>query len=235
MLMRVFLVALPGLLADWTGIFAALAILTMTVGNVTALLQTDIKRMMAYSSVAQLGYILTGMAVASQRSVRAMLFYLIAFAFVDLGVFSAITAMNNACDTSEIKAYTGLHRQAPLLAGAIVVFFLSLVGIPPTGGFFGKLMLYGAAVDGGLFYLALAIAVNSVISLGYYFGVVRRMYMATAEAAESCKSAETARPMRVGIGTGVAVGVSLVVVMALGLMPGWFLPWIEQAARLIGQ
>jgi len=208
MLMRVFLVGLGDLSANWTGIFAALAIITMTIGNVTALLQTDIKRMMAYSSIAQLGYVLTGMAVATGRSLTAMLFYLVAFAVVDMGIFSAITAMNNARDTSEIKDYTGLSRKAPLLAGAMVILFLSLVGVPPTGGFFGKLMLYGSAVDAGLFYLAIAIALNSAISLGYYFRVVRNMYMSTAEAADADDSTEEAdEPVRVGVGTGLAVAV----------------------------
>jgi len=99
MLLRVFLTGLPGLSEEWSGIFAALAVITMTVGNVTALIQTDIKRMMAYSSIAQLGYVLTGMAVATQRSVTAMLFYLLAFAFVDMGVFAGITAFSNQRDS----------------------------------------------------------------------------------------------------------------------------------------
>jgi NADH-quinone oxidoreductase subunit N len=238
MLMRVFLVALAPLTSSWTSIFAVLAVLTMTIGNITALLQSDIKRMMAYSSIAQLGYVLTGMAVATERSLTAMLFYLVAFAFVDMGVFSGITAINNAENTSELKEYVGLSRRAPLLAGAFVVFFLSLVGIPPTGGFFGKLMLYGAAVDVGLFYLAIAIALNSAISLGYYFGVVRNMYLSEAEAGSTNESAaeeEAEKGLSVGWGTGLAVAVCLVIVMALGLTPGVFLQGMQQAASIIIQ
>jgi len=121
-----------------------------------------------------------------------------------------------------------------LLAGAFVVLFLSLVGIPLTGGFFGKLLLSGAAIDAGLFYLAIAIALNSAISLGYYFGAVRRMYLATAEAAGADSSRAEPETFRLDFGTGLAVITSVVVVLALGFLPGVFLPWIERAAQIMG-
>ncbi len=236
-ILRVFLQALPHMSQSWSLILAVLAFVTMTVGNLTALVQNNIKRMLAYSSISQLGYVLVGLAVFSQRGLQAVLYYLLVYAFVELGAFGVVVAFSNHQDSYEIDDYAGLSERAPRLAAALVLFFLSFVGIPPTGGFFGKLLLYGSAVEAGFTWLAVAIALNSAISLGYYFNVVRRMYfMAPNEPEEGEEAEETLEPAGFSPSWSLqlALGVSVVMTLALGIAPQAFLDWVSQAAVLLG-
>lgn len=176
-LIRVFFLSLSALTWEWTLVFATLALLTMTVGNLAALWQKNIKRMLAYSSVAHAGYIMVGLASGNYRGELAMLLYLLAYVFTNLGIFAVVLALGNREGRDSLEDFTGLSQRSPYLAAALVVFFLSLIGIPFTAGFFGKFLLFGAAVDAGLVWLALLMAVNSAISVGYYYGVVRNMYL----------------------------------------------------------
>jgi NADH-quinone oxidoreductase subunit N len=185
---RVLLVALPGLQMDWMVLIAALSVVTMTVGNLVALAQTGMKRMLAYSSIAQAGYMLIGLVALQARSgdplgdgLAALLVYLVAYLFTNLGAFAVVLAVEDATGSDDMANFSGLVRRSPLLAGTLVFYFLSLVGIPPLACFLGKLFIFGAAVRAELYWLAAVGVVNSVISLAYYFNVVRLMFFERAE------------------------------------------------------
>lgn len=189
---RILLVALPGLQMDWVVLLAALSVATMTVGNLVALTQTHMKRLLAYSSIAQAGYMLIGLVALQARGgtggvallgdgLVALLVYLVAYLLTNLGAFAVVQAVEDAEGTDALSAYAGLVRRAPLMAGAMVFFMLSLVGIPPLACFLGKLFIFGAAVRAELYWLAAIGVVNSVISLAYYFKVVRLMFFDRSE------------------------------------------------------
>jgi len=208
--LRIFLVGLPALQPEWTTVFIVLAVISMTVGNVTAILQTNMRRMLAYSAVAQAGYIMVGLAVASDRAVSAMLYYLIAYAFMTIGAFAVVILLGRRHPAEEIRDFRGLSQRAPLFALALTIFLLSLIGIPPTAGFFGKFYLIQAAVAADLTWLAVVMMINSIISIPYYWGVVRTMYLAEAEDKE---------PLPAPAGLRWAAVIGLAGTLVLGLFP----------------
>jgi NADH-quinone oxidoreductase subunit N len=175
---RVFMHTLVVFRADWTGVLWVLAVLTMTVGNVTALVQRNIKRMLAYSSVAHAGYLLVGMVAGGEAGGSAVLFYLIAYAFMTLGAFAVVIALGRRGQPNEnLDDYAGVGFRSPFLGAAMAVFMLSLSGIPPLAGFVGKFYIFSAAVKSGYTGLAIIGVLNSVVSVYYYVGVLVRMYM----------------------------------------------------------
>lgn len=165
---------------DLTLLFAILSVLTMTWGNLVALQQNNIKRLLAYSSIAQAGYILIGL-VAPGPGYLAVIFYLIAYTFANLGVFAIIIFMSTLLKSEELENYAGFAGRSPLLAAAFSIFFLSLIGIPPLAGFIGKFLLFRAAIGAGFLWLAVLGVINSVISVYYYLNVVRIMYFKPAQ------------------------------------------------------
>ncbi|HET7376968.1 MAG TPA: NADH-quinone oxidoreductase subunit N, partial [Anaerolineae bacterium] len=192
-LARVMLVALPAFTADWSNVLWAIAAVSMTLGNLVALRQRNIKRLLAYSSIAQTGYMLIGIVATTIGSsgaltgdgagLRGILVYLIAYIFTNIGLFVAVIAYSNAVGSDEIEDYAGMIRRSPVMALAMLIFFLSLAGIPPTAGFIGKFLVFGAALDAAnrmssnlLITLVIIGAVNSAISIGYYFNIVRYMF-----------------------------------------------------------
>lgn len=194
-------------------IFALVAVVTMTVGNLTALHQTNIKRMLAYSSIAHAGYILVGLAVATPRGLAATIYYLLAYAAMNLGAFAVVIWLNNRGTGDDIADYAGLARRSPLAALAMVVCFLSLIGIPPTAGFFGKFYLFAAAVEGRMTWLAVVMVINSAISVGYYYGVVRQMYLQG-----DVKAERPAEPVRGTPLVGLTLAAAVVAVLVLGFL-----------------
>ena len=175
---RLFLTALAPLHLDWQKVLWVLAIATMTVGNVLALVQSNVKRMLAYSSIAHAGYLLTGVVVGTSRGGAALLFYLLTYAFTTLGAFGGVIALGVRGDTNEnLEDWRGLAERRPLLAGAMTIFLLSLTGIPPLAGFVGKLYLVEAAVNSGWFWLAILLVLNGAIAAYYYLGVIIAMWM----------------------------------------------------------
>jgi NADH-quinone oxidoreductase subunit N len=178
MLLRIFFEGLPGMQPDWQLLFYVLSIATMTVGNVAALTQANIKRMLAYSSIAHAGYILIGVVAGTSRGVTAMLVYLFIYAFMQLGAF-AVVAMLRRQDVigDELKDMAGLYRRSPAAALAMLLFMLSLGGIPPTAGFMGKFWLFGAAIESGYVGLAVVGVLNSAVSLYYYVRVIVFMWI----------------------------------------------------------
>jgi NADH-quinone oxidoreductase subunit N len=175
---RVFLHVLGGLHAEWSGALWVVAALTMTVGNVVALMQSNIKRMLAYSSIAHAGYLLVGMVAGGPDGGSAILFYLIVYAFMTLGAFAVVVAVGRAGEPNELlDDYAGIAFRSPFLGVAMSVFMLSLAGIPPLGGFIAKFYVFTAAIQSGYVGLAVIGVLNSVISVYYYAGVLVRMYM----------------------------------------------------------
>jgi NADH-quinone oxidoreductase subunit N len=224
---RVVLYALGDLNGDWVWVLAVLSALTMTVGNLAALRQTNLKRMLAYSSIAHAGYILVGVAAYNELGTSAMLFYLFAYAFMNVGAFAILIAMGRFEGAAEggetLNDLAGLAARKPWLAAAMTLFMLSLAGVPPLVGFLAKLNVFSAAVQAGLVWLAVIGVVNSVISAYYYLRVVVVMYMVDGRAAEGAASP-------VCLALQVGVGLAAVAIVVLGLWPGPILELARQGA-----
>jgi NADH-quinone oxidoreductase subunit N len=177
-LVRVLVQALPFLGQDWTSILWILSVLTMTLGNVVAVLQTNIKRMLAYSAIAHAGYLLVGIVANSESGIGAVLFYLLVYTIMNLGALTIVLALSRRGDSRvNLEDYAGLGRTAPFAAAALSVFLISLAGIPLTGGFIGKFYLFSAAIQKGYLGLAIIGVLNSVVSVFYYFRLMIFMYM----------------------------------------------------------
>jgi len=177
-LLRTLVVAFPHNMGHWAEIFAVIAAITMTVGSIFALRQTSIKRLLAYSSIGQVGYMLVGVA-AAQRSglaVPGMLVYLAVYLFMNLGAFLAVDALERQLSSDDISQLPGLGRRLPVTAAVLAICLLSLAGFSPFGGFVGKTMLFGAAIAAGWTWLAVIMLVNIAISLYYYVRVLEPMY-----------------------------------------------------------
>jgi NADH-quinone oxidoreductase subunit N len=175
---RLFLAYLPGLETAWTSVVMVLAALTMTAGNLCALGQRNIKRMLAYSSIAHAGYALVGMVAATPAGGASVLFYLLAYALTSLGAFGVVMALGRrGAENERLDDYAGLGFAYPGLALAMSVCMLSLTGVPPLVGFAGKFYLFSAAIDAGYVGLTVIAVLNSLVSAYYYFGVIRQMYM----------------------------------------------------------
>lgn len=175
---RVFLAALPAPVIDWHVLLALVAVLTMTLGNVAALLQANIKRMLAYSSIAHAGYILIALVAMGERGASSALFYLLAYTLTNLGAFGAVIALGDgARERLEIGDFGGAAREHPFIAAAMAIFMLSLAGFPPFAGFVAKFLIFGAAVETGWAWLAVVGVLNSLVSVYFYLRPVVQMYM----------------------------------------------------------
>jgi len=161
---------------QWPWVLGILSVVTMTWGNLAALRQENVKRMLAYSSIAHVGYLLMGFVLLTEAGLAAILFYLLVYALMNLGAFLVVIALNNRLSSENIDDYAGLGYREPLLAGAMTLFLFSLTGLPPTAGFIGKFYLFAAAGDAGLWWLAIAGVLNSVVSLYYYMRIAKAMY-----------------------------------------------------------
>jgi NADH-quinone oxidoreductase subunit N len=202
---------------DWQIAIAVLAVLTMTGGNIAALAQKDVKRMLAYSSIAHAGYILVGVASASMAGVKAVLFYLMAYAFMNIGAFAVITVLERrGAVGSDVSDYAGLGRRQPFLALAMTLFMFSLTGIPPFVGFWGKLYVFNAAVEANMSWLAVVGVINSAISAFYYVGVVVQMMMRPPIEA---KEGVEAIPVNLTGPMTVTLAVAAIVTVILGVWP----------------
>ena len=227
-LLRVFVTAFPALAPAWAPTAAWVAAATMAWGNIAALAQSNIKRMLAYSSVAHAGYILMALASAQGPvvvpAVRAALFYLLAYAVTSLGAWAVVAALERAEGKGlEIDDYSGLGSRRPALALAMTVFMLSLTGVPPTAGFVGKFTLFQSAIDAGLIWLAIVGVLTSLISAAFYLRVVVVMYMRPGEpAAEG------------DVWLKGSIGLAAVATVLLGLLPGPVLALIAGAGTMAG-
>ncbi|MBI4549870.1 MAG: NADH-quinone oxidoreductase subunit N, partial [Candidatus Omnitrophica bacterium] len=175
-LIRVLLGAFSPLINQWSNLLAVMAALTMTIGNVVAVSQTNIKRLLAYSSIAQAGYMLMGVAAFTELGLSGVLVYLVAYALTNLGAFAAVILTANHYGTDDIRSYAGLARKSPAVAAALTVFFISLAGIPPLAGYIGKFFVFAGAIQTRFYLLAVFAAVYCAVAVFYYFKVVKEMY-----------------------------------------------------------
>jgi NADH-quinone oxidoreductase subunit N len=223
-LMELVYVGFRGQPDVWAPAFWVMAALSMTVGNLIALRQTNIVRMLAYSSVAQAGYILVPFAVAGQNAralqsaQTASIVYLLIYAAMNLGAFSIVLAVARKTRSGEISSFGGLFSYAPGLAVLMTVFLASLAGVPPAGGWFAKLAVFRSVLDAGTTWaviLGVIAAVNSVIAAFYYFNVAREMWISPVPD-------EDRTPIRIPAALGAALGITVVVVLVIGVFPGLF-------------
>jgi NADH-quinone oxidoreductase subunit N len=176
-LLRVFVVALVFFKSDWSVIFGVVALLTMTLGNLGALMQKSFTRLLAYSSIAQAGYVMIGLAAPTALGIEGALFHILNYSVMTSAAFLAAAAVLMKLSTTALNGYSGLGKRMPYIALALSISLLALAGVPPLNGFMSKLILFTAAVDSHLYWLALAGVLNSAFSLAYYAWVIKRMYL----------------------------------------------------------
>jgi len=220
---RVFTYLVPHAALDLTALFALLAVLTMTVGNLTAIFQTNIKRMLAYSSIAQAGYMLIGFVTGDFLGRQGLLLYSLVYVFMNVGAFSVAIAIGNE-EGYELEAYDGLGRRNLGIALAMTFFLLSLAGIPPLAGFIAKFYLFAAAVKGGFYWLAVAAVLNSVVSVYYYMRVAYHMFF---------RRPRTLEPAPVGPLLFSALTLAVVAVFVIGIYPEPFLLTVRASAAFL--
>ncbi len=176
-LTRLLVVVFPAIAFEWASILAVLATITMTLGNLVALKQTNIKRMLAYSSIAHAGYAMIGVVAVTELGVTSVVFYLLAYILTNLAAFGIVMAFERVTGSDEIKDYAGMSRRSPGLAIAMLVAFLSLAGMPPFGGFVAKVFVFAAAVQVNMVWLAVVGILNSIVGLYYYLTVLKVVYL----------------------------------------------------------
>ena len=220
-MMRVFISALPQLGDTWAPAVAVLAAVTMIIGNVVALAQTNVKRMLAYSSIAHAGYIMIAVAAAvkSSSAIPAGLYYMLAYLFTNIGAFAVVIAVERRDGGLHLDDYKGLASRSPALALALAFFMLSLTGVPPTGGFTGKFFLFRAAIEADLLWLAIVGVITSVVS-GYFY--LRLVYLAFMYEGEG--------EVTIVPTLSTVVGLTALATLLLGVIPG---PWFDAAQQAI--
>jgi NADH-quinone oxidoreductase subunit N len=231
LILRVFATAFgaPEIGPGWGIIFAVLAVLSMTIGNVVALVQTNIKRMLGYSSIAQAGYLMVGLAAVGLNpqgdllGQNGVLFFLAAYAFTNLGAFIAIIAISNKIESDNIADYSGMFKRAPFLALALSFSLISLIGMPPAGGFMAKFYIFSAAVRHDLLWLVIIAVINSVISAYYYLRVVKVMWLSEPASGEKVPSSGALR---------LALIVASLGVLVLGVIPGAAMKLAQLASQM---
>jgi NADH-quinone oxidoreductase subunit N len=170
---------------DWHYVIAVLAVLTMTLGNLVAVWQTNMKRLLAYSSIAHAGYLLMAVSVMNDNGVSAVLIYFFFYMLMNLGAFFVVQLVANKLNSEEVEDYNGLGYRSPVLGVCMTVFLISLTGLPPTSGFIGKLYVFSAVINSGYLWLAVIGVLNSVVSLYYYVKIIRNMYLRDVESTKS--------------------------------------------------
>lgn len=226
-LARFFIVGMTSFAVNWVPMLAAFSIITMTMGNLAALRQNSVKRMLAYSSVAQAGYILMGLVAVASPSPSAMnglngvLLYLFAYLFTNVGAFLVVMALEETTNSEHISAYRGLVKRAPWLACMFTIFLLSLTGIPVTGGFFGKFYVFGAAIQRQYFWLAAIGMINAGIAAFYYLRVVQVMFFSQDDDA-------TALDVPMSLQTSLLI--CTIATIWIGVYPGVFIDWVNDAS-----
>ena len=232
-ILRVFYIAFPtaALSLEWGAVFAVLGALSMSVGNIVAIAQSNIKRMLAYSTVAHAGYLMVGLAAVAARSAdgetfgpTGILFYLGAYAATNLAAFFVVIAISNRIGSDMISDFAGMGRRAPFLALVLSFALVSLIGLPPTAGFIAKVYIFGAAVQSDLVWLAVVGVINSVVSAYYYLRVVRVMYLSPPTSEEGIPTSPSVR---------LAVAVSGMAVVFFGILPLPLFRFAQEAVEIL--
>jgi NADH-quinone oxidoreductase subunit N len=227
-LLRVFYVALPPLQDQWRPVLWAISILTMTVATVTAVNQTDVKRLLAYSSVAHVGFILTGVIANSAAGLSATLFYLVAYSFSTVGAFAVVGLIRNAdgVEDATLSHWAGLGRRSPIVGGLLSMFLLAFAGIPLTSGFISKLSVFKAAAQGGAVPLVIIGVISSGIAAYFYVRVIVSMFF-------NEETDETPHVLVPSLLAKVAIAVCALVTVGLGIFPQPLLELADNAAQLL--
>ncbi len=230
MFMRIFLGAFAPAVDQWRIIMWVAAAATLIYGNIAALTQNNVKRMLAYSSIAHAGYALMGIVAANAMGAWALLMYMVVYAFMNLGAFGFVILLESkGYAGEEIGDYAGLSRRHPAAALGMLIFMLALAGIPPTAGFMGKLYLFAAAVEGGYLVLTVIAVVMSAVSLYYYFRIVVQMYLRDGEE-DGAAPAELLRDRW----TEVVIVVCVIATLVIGVFPAPLVGWAQSAASALG-
>ena len=225
-LLRLFLVALPTLQVEWSQVLWVLAVLTMTVGNITALRQDNIKRVLAYSSIAHAGYALVGFAAGNGTGTAGILFYMLSYAFMNIGAFAIIILVAKKGETNgNVSDFAGFGFKRPLLAVVMTIFLFSLAGMPPTAGFIGKFYLFSGAIQKGYIWLAIIGVLNSAASVYYYLRITVYMYM--KEPTEDFDWVQVTPSIALAL--VIAVAGSLIP----GIVPSYILQYAQMAVKLM--
>lgn len=242
---RVLITGLGGFRADWVPLLVGLSILTMTTGNLMALRQRSVKRMLAYSSVAQAGYILMGLAAVvsstqadlstlTMNGLNGLLIYIFAYLFTNVGAFMVVMAVEEYTGSHDISAYSGLVKRAPGLAWAMLIFLLSLTGIPATGGFMGKFYVFGAAVQHQYFWLVTAAVINVGISAFYYLNVARAMFFALPEdEVDAAETPELTSRFTAALPVQAIILICVVATIWIGLYPNSVINWANSGSQYL--
>lgn len=228
---RVLIVALAVLSPTWQTVFAVLVVITMTLGNVVAISQTSVKRMLAYSSIAQAGYIAMAFVVLTPMALTGGILYALSHAFMKTGAFLVVAVVGymvlsdnkNAKDIDHLDNFKGLAKRMPLTAFAMMVFVFALSGIPPTAGYMSKFILFSSTIEAGLVWLAVIAILNSALSLYYYARIVKYMYFLPASGGKVSEPAPYA----------IAIILALAGVLVIGIWPEPFVYWAMEAAKVL--
>jgi NADH-quinone oxidoreductase subunit N len=234
-LLRVFISGFGNYAVDWKPLIMVLAVASLLVGSIVALVQQDVKRMLAYSSISHAGYVLIGVQAGTVKGVASALFYLLTYTFMVVGSFAVVTVVGRKGDRCHsLDDYRGLGSRGPLLAGAMTFLLLAQAGIPLTSGFVAKFAVFAASVDAKEYGLTLVGVITTVIAAFFYLRVIVLMYMsgdaepATADAGD----AADARPFELDPATGLALGLAVAATVVMGIIPGGFLNFAESAKLL---
>jgi NADH-quinone oxidoreductase subunit N len=222
-LLRIFFIALAAFKPVWVLLLVVVSILSMTYANIVAIAQRNIKRLLAYSGIAQIGNVLIGLAAGTKMGSDAMLFYLVAYLFANIGAFAVVIAVSQAIGSDEIDDYNGLNRRSPFLAFAMLLFLLSLAGVPPLAGFIGKLYIFMAAVNEGLYTLIAVGLVNIIISMYYYLIVVKTMYI---------NEPLDPSPVTISGPMKAVVYIGLAGTLLIGIYPRPIIDWVVEATLM---
>jgi NADH-quinone oxidoreductase subunit N len=225
--LRIFYTAFEPIGARWAPLVWGAALLSMCVGNFAALLQTNVKRMLAYSSIAHAGYVLVAITARSEDGAAALMFYLAAYALMNVGAFAAVTYLSGKGDRYvNIDDFKGLAKKQPLAAAMFTIFLLSLIGVPLTGGFFGKFYIFRAALESHLVWLTVLGLLNSAVAAYYYLRLLVMMYMH-----EPGEATEAAEPLSTGL--RLALVLPALGTLVLGIFPNWVLEFAGKSAGII--
>ncbi|MFN7140420.1 MAG: NADH-quinone oxidoreductase subunit N, partial [Limisphaerales bacterium] len=230
LLLRVLFIAVPQVAAQWTNLLIVIAAITILYGNLCALPQRNLKRLMGYSSIANAGYLLLGFAALTKTGSSAVLYYLAGYLFTVIAAFTVIVLVTRGQETDDISVLAGLGRRSPFLAASLTLAMVSLAGIPPLAGFFGKFLLLKAAIEQGAsntgYYVLVAIAIAGVVmSLYYYFGVIRAIYW--SRDAKDYSAISISAPVR------VSLAVCIVGMLYLGVVPEPAIRLTQAAVRVL--
>jgi NADH-quinone oxidoreductase subunit N len=225
--LRIFMTAFEPAGAAWEPLVWMSALLSMTIGNFAALLQSNIKRMLAYSSIAHAGYVMVALTARSDIGVAAAMFYLTAYAFMNIGAFAVVTHLSGKGERYlGIDDFSGLAEKQPLTAAMLTIFLLSLIGVPLTGGFFGKFYIFKAALESHLVWLTVLGLLNSAVAAYYYLRILVVMYM--KEPSEAAAKAEPLSP-----GLSAALLLPAAATLVLGIFPGWVLDFAGRSSNFL--